>query len=161
MNHLQAAVLHGARRAPVTLNSKLCRVGPPGPVPQTPQEKPLEQPGAGPPAEDPEEALAKLESRRSTFSLSHLGHFTPSLLAPANCSRENVCPQSVHLYSKIGIEISLSCGRAAPAVLRGPRHLSSSAPVGLRFFHLLAPLEDGLVFSVQANLERIADIAAD
>ena len=66
---------------------------------QTPQVKPLEQLGAGPPAEDPVDVLAKLDSRRSRFSLLHFGQRTPFALAPILCRREKVLPHSVHLYS--------------------------------------------------------------
>ena len=47
---------------------------------------------------DPE-VLAKLEIWRSTFALSHVGHFTPSLVAPIFCKREKEFPQSEHRYS--------------------------------------------------------------
>ena len=86
-----------------TLNSQLSTfnyVGEPaGLAGQTPQEKPLEQLGAGPPAEDPVEMLAKLDSRRSTFSFLHFGQRRPSVLAPILCRRENVLPHFVHSYS--------------------------------------------------------------
>jgi hypothetical protein len=57
---------------------------------QTPQVKPLEQPGAGPPAEVPVDVLAKLDNRRSRFSLLHFGQHSPSVLAPILCRREKV-----------------------------------------------------------------------
>jgi hypothetical protein len=86
-----------------TLNSQLSTfnyVGEPaGLANQTPQEKPLEQLGAGPPADVPAEVLAKLDSRRSTFSFLHFGQRNPSVLAPILCRRENVLQHSVHLYS--------------------------------------------------------------
>jgi len=67
---------------------------------QLAQEKPLEQLEAdGQPTSGDPEVLAKLESRRSTSSLSHFGHFTPSLPAPIFCSREKQLSQSVHRYS--------------------------------------------------------------
>ncbi len=86
-----------------TLNSQLSTFNyvsePTGLANQTPQEKPLEQLGAGPPADVPVEVLAKLDSRRSTFSFLHFGQRNPSVLAPILCRRENVLPHSVHLYS--------------------------------------------------------------
>jgi hypothetical protein len=64
------------------------------------QENPLEQlEGVEQATSGEPEVLAKAESWRSTFSLSHLGHFTPSGPAPIFCRRENPFPQSVHLYS--------------------------------------------------------------
>jgi len=67
---------------------------------QLAQEKPLEQFEAdGQETSGEPEVLAKLESRRSTLSLSHFGHFTPSLPAPIFCRREKSLPQSLHRYS--------------------------------------------------------------
>jgi hypothetical protein len=61
--------------------------------------KPLEQLGAGPPAEDPVDVLAKLDNRRSRLSLLHFGQRIPSALAPILCKREKVLLHSVHSYS--------------------------------------------------------------
>ena len=67
---------------------------------QLAQEKPLVQlDGEEQATSGDEDVLAKLDSRRSTFSLSHFGHFTPSVPAPIFCRRENVCSQSLHRYS--------------------------------------------------------------
>jgi hypothetical protein len=67
---------------------------------QLAQEKPLEQLEGDEQATSGEpEVLAKLDTRRSTCSLSHLGHLTPSALAPIFCRREKVCLQSAHRYS--------------------------------------------------------------
>jgi len=64
------------------------------------QEKPLEQVEAdGQATSGDDEVLAKLDSRRSTLSPSHFGHFTPSLPAPIFCRREKLFPQSLHRYS--------------------------------------------------------------
>jgi len=64
------------------------------------QEKPLEQlEGVEQATSGDPEVLAKLEISRSTFALSQVGHFTPSLLAPIFCRREKLLPQSVHRYS--------------------------------------------------------------
>jgi hypothetical protein len=64
------------------------------------QEKPLEQLEAdGQATSGDDEVLAKLESRRSTFSLSHFGHLTPLLPEPIFCRREKLFSQSVHRYS--------------------------------------------------------------
>jgi hypothetical protein len=68
---------------------------------QRAQEKPLPQLGAAgheASALD-EEVLAKLESRRSSFSLSHFGQRTPSLPAPTLCRRVNWFPHCAHRYS--------------------------------------------------------------
>jgi len=64
------------------------------------QEKPLEHVEAeGQATSGDPEVLAKLESRRSTLSPSHFGHFTPSLPAPIFCRREKSFLQSLHRYS--------------------------------------------------------------
>jgi hypothetical protein len=64
------------------------------------QEKPLEQlEGVEQATSGDPEVLAKLETWRSTFSPSHLGHFTPSAPAPIFCRREKLTPQSLHRYS--------------------------------------------------------------
>jgi hypothetical protein len=63
------------------------------------QEKPLPQVGADMDGALPLDALAKLDTRRSTFSPPHFGHFTPSLPAPIFWRRENVFWQSLHRYS--------------------------------------------------------------
>ena len=67
---------------------------------QLAQEKPLEQLEGDEQATsgDPE-VLAKLERRRSTFSLSHFGHVTPSLPVPIFCRREKAFLQFLHRYS--------------------------------------------------------------
>jgi len=67
---------------------------------QLAQEKPLEQVEAdGQATSGDDEVLAKLDSRRSTLSPSHFGHFTPSLPAPIFCRREKLFPHSLHRYS--------------------------------------------------------------
>jgi hypothetical protein len=67
---------------------------------QLAQEKPLVQLEAdGQATSGDPEVLAKLDSRRSTFSLSHFGHFTPSVPAPIFWRRENSRSQSLHRYS--------------------------------------------------------------
>jgi hypothetical protein len=67
---------------------------------QVPQVKPLEQVGAdGQSAPDFDDPLAKLESRRSTFVVSHLGQWTVVVSAPTGCSSENRSPHRVHRYS--------------------------------------------------------------
>jgi hypothetical protein len=64
------------------------------------QEKPLEQLEAdGQATSGDDEVLAKLDTRRSIFSPSHFGHFTPSLPAPIFCRREKQFSQSAHRYS--------------------------------------------------------------
>jgi len=67
---------------------------------QLAQEKPLEQLEAdGQATSGDPEVLAKLDSWRLTVSLSHFGHFTPSVPAPILCRREKSFPQSSHRYS--------------------------------------------------------------
>ena len=67
---------------------------------QLAQEKPLVQLEAdGQATSGDPEVLAKLDSRRSRFSLSHFGHFTPSAPAPIFCRREKAFSQSLHRYS--------------------------------------------------------------
>jgi hypothetical protein len=64
------------------------------------QEKPLGQLEAdGQATSGDDEVLAKLDSRRSTFSPSHFGHFTPSLPVPTFCRREKLFSQTLHRYS--------------------------------------------------------------
>jgi hypothetical protein len=66
------------------------------------QENPLEQlEAAGQAASDREldDVLAKLDSRRSTFSLSHFGQLVPAALAPTRWRREKRLPHSLHRYS--------------------------------------------------------------
>jgi hypothetical protein len=56
------------------------------------QEKPLEQDGAAGQAAsipDLDEVLAKLDIRRSTFVLAHVGQLVSSALAPIRWRREN------------------------------------------------------------------------
>jgi hypothetical protein len=61
------------------------------------QEKPLEQLEAdGQATSGDPEVLAKVDSWRSTFSLSHFGHFRPSVPAPIFCRREKDAPQPLH-----------------------------------------------------------------
>jgi hypothetical protein len=67
---------------------------------QVPQVKPLEHVEAdGKSAPDFDDPLAKLDSRRSTFVVSHLGQWTIVLSAPTGCSSENRSPHNVHRYS--------------------------------------------------------------
>jgi len=70
---------------------------PAGLVRQWAQEKPLEQVEAdGQATSGDPDVLAKLDTRRSTFSPSHVGHLMPSLLAPIFCRREKLFSQSLH-----------------------------------------------------------------
>ena len=67
---------------------------------QLAQENPLEQlEGVEQATSGDPEVLAKLDSRRSTCSLAHFGHVTPSAPAPIFCRREKLSPQSAHRYS--------------------------------------------------------------
>ena len=74
---------------------------PDGRAGHAPQVKPLEQFGAdGQPASVfEEEPLAKVDSTRSTFVLSHLEQWTSVPSAPTGCSSENRSSHTVHLYS--------------------------------------------------------------
>jgi hypothetical protein len=64
---------------------------------QLAQEKPLVQlEGDEQATSGDDEVLAKLDTRRSTFSPSHVGHLTPSLPAPIFCRREKLFSQSLH-----------------------------------------------------------------
>jgi hypothetical protein len=99
--YLESYLSSGGRRDNSKLKTQKLRRScePTGLANQTPQVKPLEQLGAGPPAEDPVEVLAKLDSRRSTLLFLHFGQCTPFALAPILCRREKVLPHSAHLYS--------------------------------------------------------------
>jgi hypothetical protein len=115
------------------------------------QEKPLGQLEAdGQATSGADEVLAKLDSKRSTFSPSHLGHLTPSLPAPTFCRREKLFPQSLHRYSYIGIfRTFVRTGSGFDLV------------TGLEIHDFLAALENCLAVMVDPQLERVADVAAD
>jgi hypothetical protein len=67
---------------------------------QLAQENPLVQLDGDEQATSGEEdVLAKLEIKRSTFSLSQLGHVTPSVPASIFWMREKVFSQSLQRYS--------------------------------------------------------------
>jgi len=53
-------------------------------------------------------APLKRDIKRTVRAPQQLGHFASALLAETLRSRPNLCPQSLHLYSYIGISASRS-----------------------------------------------------